>query len=428
VVHWGRNPTEEQVVWMELLPIAAEMSPDIEVKLETPPEKMKEKLLIAFAGGTAPDTAVCGQSDFRGWYGLGINKSIQSYVDKDTEVQGWLDNYVPASIEGYSYKGELYCVPTVSESIELWYNKDAIEEAGLTPPAEIEDDPKKWNWDTMLEYAQKINKGEGFRRERFGLMCTSRRSTNSITESWGNLVYARGGRAWDEDGEKFLLNSPETAQVLEWIVDLIYKYDVHPDTSEVSAANIRDRAMFQNGQVGMVIQGEYFRRYLWGSGMPSGGLPFNYDMCLVPADPVTGKTSNMYHGNGTTMTNQVKDADAAWKWQKVLFSQDAQQIICNNWGSRGAHLGTYPEFVANNAGGGPDGLNYKVFEKADAGTVPYYLPIYAPKAAVNEPWMRILYDNVYVNKMPVTEGLELIEKETMALLDKAKSEWEAKRK
>ncbi|MBC7237273.1 MAG: extracellular solute-binding protein [Chloroflexi bacterium] len=428
VVHWGRSPTEEQVVWSELLPIVEKMAPEISVKFEAPPEDMKKKLIVSFAGGTAPDTAVAGLSDFRGWYGLGITKSIQGYVDKDQDVQSWLPNYVEASIKGYSYKGELYCVPTVSESIELWYNKDAILDAGLTPPAEIEDDPDKWNWDTMLEYAQKINKGQGFRRERFGLICTAAKGVNAITESWGNLVYARGGRAWDEDGEKFLLNSPETAQVLEWIVDLIFKHDVHPDVGEMTSANIRDRAFFQNGQVGMVIQGEYFRRYLWGSGKPSGGIPFQYDMCLVPVDPVTKRRANMYHGNGTCMTNQTKNPDATWKWLKVIFSQEAQQVFTDKWGSRGAHRGTYEAFVKSNAGGGPDGLNYEVFTKADEGTIAYYLPIYTTKEAIVEPWVRILYDNVFLNKMSVTEGLAQIEKETIEIFEKAKAEWQAKRK
>ncbi len=81
--------------------------------------------------------------------------------------------YVPSALEGYSHQGQLYGVPTVNEGIFTWYHKDAIEEAGLTPPAEIENDPDQWNWDTFLEYAKALNIGEGFRRERFGAIATS---------------------------------------------------------------------------------------------------------------------------------------------------------------------------------------------------------------------------------------------------------------
>ncbi len=40
---------------------------------------MVEKLLVAYAGGTAPDSAVGGLSSFRGWIGIDMIQSIQDF-------------------------------------------------------------------------------------------------------------------------------------------------------------------------------------------------------------------------------------------------------------------------------------------------------------------------------------------------------------
>ena len=426
IIHWGRNPTEEEVVWKPIAALSKEMFPEIDIVLQSPPEDMVQKLLIAFAGGTAPDTAVGGLSSCGGWIGINMISPIQSFVDADADVPGWLPEYVPAALEGYSQQGQLYGVPTVNEGIMLWYHKDAILEAGLTPPSEIEDDPEAWNWNTVVEYALAINQGEGFRRDRFGVIATSNKGINGWSESWGNLVYANGGRFLDDTREEVIFDSPETIEALQWVVDLTHLHDVQPNSGEMGSASILDRAMFQNGQLGMVVQGEFFRRYLWGSGKPSEPIPFAYDIALMPFSPSTNERTNIYHGNGTFMTTQADAPEEAWKFLKVVFTQEAQQIITDNWGSRGAHRGTYDSFLASNAGGGPDGLNYDVFNKVDAGTAAYPTTPYLTKEAMLEPMWRIVYDNIFSNTVPVSEGVAQIQSETIALLDRGREDYNAR--
>lgn len=422
ITFWPRDPSEQSVVWQNILPIQKQLFPELTVKLEAPAEDLPGKLLVAYAGGTAPDSVVTGLNAFRSMVGKKMLSPIQSYIDADNDVKNRLPEYVPAAIKGYTYKSQLYAVPTVNESIVFWYNKDAIVQAGLTPPREIEDDPKKWNWDTVVTYAKALNKGTGFRRERFGVVCTGEKGPSAFNEAWGNLLYAGGGRFLDDGGETCTFNSAATRDTLQWIVDLIFKYDVHPDVGESSSAQVRDRAFFQNGQVAMVVQGEYFRRYLWGSGRPSAGIPFNYDLARMPYSPATGKRTNIYHGNGSYLISQSKNPDATWKWLKVILTKEAQQIITDTWGSRGGNAGTYAAWLKSNAGGGPDGLNYNAMISADADAEPYRATPYLTNNAMLEPATRILYDNVFLSTMPVAEGASQIEKETNSLLDKAKKE------
>ena len=421
IVFWPRGPSESTVVWERITPIAKKLFPELTVKLQPPPSDFNNKLLVAFAGGTAPDSGVTGLSAFRGFIGKKTFKSIQSYVNADSEVKTSLQQNIDASAtDGYGYKGQLYGVPTVSEAIVVFYHKDAIVEAKLTPPREIDSDPQKWNWNTVIDYAKAINKGTGFRRERFGIIATYARNTFGVSQAWGNPSYARGARFLDPDGEKWLYTGTEANEGAQFIVDLTHKYDVQPNVGEAASANILDRAFFQNGQMGMVVEGEYFSRYLWGTGKPSGGIKFNYDICQMPFCPATGKRTNIYHGNGSFLISQSKNPDATWKWLKTIFTLDAQQVISKYWGTRAADKRTYDDWLKSNANGGPDGVNYKAIADADADTYPFPTTPYLTPEALLEPTTRLMYDEVFQNKMAVPAGLDQIAKETTALIAKGK--------
>lgn len=423
VVFWPRSPSESAVVWEKLLPIAKKMFPQLTVKLQAPPSDFDNKLLVAYAGGTAPDSGVAGLSAFRGFIGQKVFKSIQPYVDADSDVKQSLQtNYVPAAIQGYSYKGQLYGAPTVNEAIVLWYNKDVIVAAGLTPPREIDSDPSKWNWNTLIDYAKAVNKGTGEHRERYGIIATSNRGITGISEAWGNFVYAHNGRVMDPDGETWIFNGTNVHDALQFIVDLTAKYDVQPSVGATASAGLLDRTYFQNNQVGMVVQGEYFSRYLWGSGKPSKGFPFQYDIALMPTCPATGKHTNIYHGNGSFMVTQTKQPDATWDWLKVTLTQEAQQIICLTWGTRAADRRTYDQWLKTNAGGGPDGVNYQAIINADTDTYPFPTTPYLLPDALLQPTMTIMYDDVFQSKWDVQKGLDQDAQQTTTLLQKAKQE------
>src|SRR5581483_10209188 len=155
---------------------------------------------------------------------------------------------------------------------------------------------------------------------------------------------------------------------------------------------------------------------------PSNGIPFAYDIAQMPFNPTTGKRTNIYHGNGSFLTTQSKNPDATWKWLRTIFSQDAQQVITNFWGTRGAHRGTYDSWLKSFGNGGPPGINVQAIVKADADTYPFPTTPYLTPQALLEPTMRVMYDNVFQNKQKVADGLAQIDKETKALLEKGKAE------
>ncbi|MBV7333490.1 sugar ABC transporter substrate-binding protein [Chloroflexi bacterium TSY] len=418
IVFWPRGSSDEEV-FTKMLPMVQEQYPEIEVVFETPPEKIYEKLAVAIAGGTAPDSTVINTPWGVPMIGQGAFLSLQDFIDADATVkESYEQHFAPPAVAAYTFENQAYTVPITSESIVFWYNVDAMEEAGLTPPREIENDPEQWNWNTLVEYAGVLNEGEGRDRARFGIICSGPRSDYGLQIGFGNFIYANGGQFLNEDGNECVLNSPENEAAIKFVRDFIYEQDVHPEiTSLMEWQN--PRVSFLSQQVGMMVEGEFLRRYLWGTRAPSDGISFNYDLAKMPF--IDGQRAMVYHCLGAPILKDSSHAEEAWKWLQVISSQEAQQLITDFWGSRGADARTYESWLAS-SGGGPEGINIAAITDSDEFGIPFPVSPFLESAALLEPMTRILYDLVLQNQMDIVEGLAQVEEETNGRLQKSMEE------
>jgi len=301
----------------------------------------------------------------------------------------------------------------------LWYHKDAFAEARLPFPRDIENDPAKWNWNTVVDMARALTRGSGTDRQRYGLMVTGRKTNAAISESWGNVVYANDGKFLDDKGAKWILNSKEGLATIQWVVDLQTRHGVHPEVDHYLEQNVLDRTLFQQGRLGMLIQGEFLSRYLYGNQKPAGGIPFTYDVAQLPFGAGKTKRACVYNGNGLAMVRGTKQPEGMWQWLNLLSHKEAQQQITNLWGSRGAHTGTYETWLKDGGGGGPAGLNYQAIVKTAEYARSYPVSPYLDQDSLVGPCTAILYDQVFVRKMTPADGLRQMESEINARLQAA---------
>jgi ABC-type glycerol-3-phosphate transport system substrate-binding protein len=267
--------------------------------------------------------------------------------------------------------------------------------------------------------ARALNRGSGPDRQRYGLMVTGRKTNAAISESWGNVVYANGGRFVNDAGSKWVLNSREGLATMEWIVDLQTRQGVHPEVDYYLAQNVLDRTLFQQGRLGMLIQGEFLSRYLYGNQQPAGGIPFGYDVAQLPFGAGKTKRASVYNGNGLVMIRGTKQPDGVWQWLHVCSSQEAQQQITNLWGSRGAHQGTYETWLKDGGGGGPAGLNYQAIVKTAGYALSYPVSPYLNQADLVNACTTILYEQVFVRQLAPADGLRQMETEINSRLQAA---------
>ncbi|HLJ73314.1 MAG TPA: ABC transporter substrate-binding protein, partial [Thermoanaerobaculia bacterium] len=177
------------------------------------------KALTANKAGTPPTTAILLSTDM---YTLIDEDAIVPYDELATSAddQAWIKSFYPAFMENSQTGGKTWGIPFQRSTVVLFYNKDAFKEAGLDPnrpPA---------TWTEMREYAQKLTKRDG---------------SGNVTQ-WGVQIPSSGFPYWlfqgltiengvnlmNQAGTEVYYDKPEVIGALQYWLDLVNKYKVHP--------------------------------------------------------------------------------------------------------------------------------------------------------------------------------------------------------
>ncbi|MGH9168458.1 MAG: ABC transporter substrate-binding protein [Acidimicrobiia bacterium] len=127
-----------------------------------------------------------------------------------------LDGYIEQT-DGFEYEdfseplrdiaevdGTIYGVPFYNYGLALIYRADLYEQAGLEPPASLED---------FVTGAEELTAGG-----RAGVAMQPQKGYK-IFEEWGNYLFAAGGDIQDDEGT-VVLDSPEAREALQTYIDL----------------------------------------------------------------------------------------------------------------------------------------------------------------------------------------------------------------
>ena len=107
-------------------------------------EQYKTKIKTAFAAGEAPDISYMfsGGSFVKPYIDAGYLMPIDDYVSEDT-----LNSVLPGMLDGCTFDGKLYTLPTVTFLANLYCNTEMFEKAGAEIPT---------NWDELLDAVAKL--------------------------------------------------------------------------------------------------------------------------------------------------------------------------------------------------------------------------------------------------------------------------------
>ena len=177
------------------------------------------KALTAVKSGDPPVTSILLSTDM---FTLIDEDAIVPFDDliKTDEDRAWLKAFYPAFMENSQTGGKTWGIPFQRSTIVLYYNKDAFKEAGLDPnhpPA---------TWTEMREYAQKL---------------TKRDASGNVTQ-WGVQIPSSGFPYWlfqglaiengvnlmNQAGTEVYYDKPQVVDALQYWLDLVNKYKVHP--------------------------------------------------------------------------------------------------------------------------------------------------------------------------------------------------------
>lgn len=144
------------------------------------------------------------------------NDIIQPLADLTEEEK---DEYLPSIIEQGTVDGDLYALGVMESSVGFYYNKEIIEEAGITIP----DADHPWTWSQfldILEQVQPLMKEKG----GYALDMTFPVGETSIYY-FAPFVWSGGGELVSEDGLEAdgYFNSEQTKEAMEYFHTIVDK-------------------------------------------------------------------------------------------------------------------------------------------------------------------------------------------------------------
>ena len=142
---------------------------------------------------------------------------------------------VPAVVEAGSYKGELYGLAPVINSIALYYNVDMLKAAGVTPPK---------TWSELKTAASKLTD------KQKGVYGFAMSNINTYEGTWQFLPFM-----WTNGGDEKNIDTAATQQALQFDVDL--QNDGSMSKSSITWDQQDVNNQFVAGKTAMMINGPW---------------------------------------------------------------------------------------------------------------------------------------------------------------------------
>ena len=224
-----------------------------------------QKLMTAIVGGVPPDVVFQDRFSVPDWAHLGAFEPLDPLIardfgkDPDTPTA---DEYYPAPWNECNYDGHLYGIPWMADTRILYWNRQAFRErAAELRKAGLDPDRAPRTWSEMLAYSKVLTE--------FNPDGTLKRA--GFLPNFGNswlYMYAFQNEASfiSADGTKCTLNTPESREALQFMVD---GYDIcggYANAEKFRASLHGDEGdPFFTGQIAMKIDGDWimsgFTRY-----------------------------------------------------------------------------------------------------------------------------------------------------------------------
>lgn len=384
---WGNDAHKK--MYEELLTKYKEENPHVTSEvLIIPFAEYQQKLSIMKAGGQAPDIAWL--SDLLIAQFLETNQLMditKLTTDKDYDFA----DISTTLLDPVKKDGKIYGIPFSVPPLLMYYNKTMFKEKGLKTPIELYKE-NKWNFDEYLKAAKALtNKDNGIYGAR-------------VTNDWKgwyynvvDFVWGFGGDVFGPDGKKFLLNSPEAEKGVQFFIDMIYKYEVHPKPGDQSTFDSGKNAMWFSTLAYMNTAKKI--------------TDFEWDIAPLPEGPKNSFTRTGFAAYVMFKLDNDSKVDEKLALFKHLTSKESMSVTAQYFVpprksviSSEAFLKLYPDNIR-------ESLKITIIDRMGTVRVPY-----APQnfAKVNSE-VQLFFDMLYTNNMTVKDALKQMEEKVAPL-------------
>jgi multiple sugar transport system substrate-binding protein len=302
----------EQADYEDLVEAFEEANPDIHVRLVS----INEILELDPMGGEWPDDAwqrlaaradVISLSVGRGIVQQGLVRDLAPFIQADPNFQQ--DDFYPGALKSGQWDGGTWTLPTRLIFELIFYDKDALDEAGVSYPE------PGWTWDDFLTKAKALTVREGDKVTRWGFV-----------QSWLNplpFIEGRVGPLVDEttDPPTPRFDQPEVIEVGRWYANLYLKEEVMP---YFEPSDEDEEVFIPPGQT-MIENGEAAMWHESSSSWPWRKEQGNRGVVPYPVDAPDSRTTPIWV-QGLSMSAGTAQPDAAWRWMDFLSRQAITEV------------------------------------------------------------------------------------------------------
>jgi multiple sugar transport system substrate-binding protein len=219
--------------------------------------------------------------------------NLQPFVDDDTSFPA--DDFYPGTLDDLRWQGNLHGLPGQIAPVLIFYDKGMFDQVGMAYP-EV-----GWDWDALLDAADKLSEREGDKVTRYGFVDSF--FPNTVLA----MMHQHGVRLWDKDPSppRPQFDRSEVSEVVRRYVDLILTHRVMP-MPEIGS-NVMASNLVNEGKAAM-----------W------TGFAFNYgyhaqriDLGLVPF-PEEVTAANPRSMEGFFASAGTAHTEATWRWLTYL--------------------------------------------------------------------------------------------------------------
>lgn len=270
--------------------------PDIEVEsVFQPYGEMMTLLQTGIASKTPPDLAAADLIFLPQLVATEGIEPLDDYISADPDFV--MDDFYPLLSEYDVIDGVRYAFPVSTNNMQLIWNKDLFQAAGLDP------DTPPTTWDEMRDMAIACQDpangvvGFEFYTQPIG---------EGITWQFQVWLWAAGGEFLNADKTAAAFNTPEGLQALSFVSDMLQGNGSQPG----------EWGLFGEQKACMQLDGSWLFGY-------RAGAPFDWGIALVPA-PAGGTTASNVGGEHLFIFKDSPNKDAAWEFVKYLTSPATQ--------------------------------------------------------------------------------------------------------
>jgi len=310
-------PTFEEMMAAQGTPVDVEF-----VEFGGGDEQLKEQYALDLSVGSGYDIMAFDGFWVPEFVGAGLLKPLAEVVGPEVnDWEGW--GHISEGIQAIlSYQGQRYGIPSGTDVRQIFYRKDLFEQAGIALPWQ------PTSWAELLDTARTL-KEAGI---EIPLQINAGTAMGEATTMQGYfmVLLGAGHHLYDFDDGKWIVKSPGILDTLNFY-KTVYVDEGLGDARMQLLQDGRNRSFvaFRDGQVGMLVEGDWFWRSVIAPGSETAVENRNevVGWAMMPAkEPGAGYRGQDFvtisGGTGWLINPNTPHPKEAWAFLSYMSSRD----------------------------------------------------------------------------------------------------------